>query len=120
MLGEVHPHALPEAGRRRRSDGDAALLLLLHPVHGRGAIMHFANLVIDAGVEQDALGRRRLSGIDVRGNANVAIALNRSLAGHFEYLPYLSQTALALTGWRDARAATKKSARHYRAVVIRT
>jgi hypothetical protein len=58
-------HALPEAGGRGRGDGDAALLLLLHPVHGGGAVVHFADLVIDAGVEQDALGRRGLAGIDV-------------------------------------------------------
>src|SRR5256885_7355777 len=31
---------LPEAGGGSRGDGDAALLLLLHPVHRRGAVVH--------------------------------------------------------------------------------
>ena len=36
-------------------DRDATLLLLLHPVHGGGAVVHFTDLVALAGVEQDAL-----------------------------------------------------------------
>ena len=63
---------VPEAGRRGGRDRDAALLLLLHPVHRRGAVVHLADLVVDARVEQDALGRRRLAGIDVRHDADVA------------------------------------------------
>src|SRR3990167_1370176 len=82
VLGEAQLHALPEAGGGCRGDGDAALLLLLHPVHRGGAVMHFADLVVHTGVEQDALGRRRLAGIDVRGNADVAVALDGGLAGH--------------------------------------
>jgi hypothetical protein len=31
-----------------------------------------ADLVVDAGVEQDALGRRGLAGVDVRHDADVA------------------------------------------------
>jgi hypothetical protein len=38
-------HALPEAGRRSGRNRDAALLLLLHPVHGGGAVVHLADLV---------------------------------------------------------------------------
>src|SRR3990167_2497709 len=82
VLGEAQLHALPEAGGGCRGDGDAALLLLLHPVHRGGAVMHFADLVVHTCVEQDALGRRRLAGIDVRGNADVAVALDGGLAGH--------------------------------------
>jgi hypothetical protein len=63
-VGHVHP--LPEAGRRRRGDGDPALLLLLHPVHGGRAVVHLADLVVHTGVEQDALGGGGLAGIDVR------------------------------------------------------
>src|SRR5262249_38709419 len=62
----------PETGRGRRRDGDAALLLLLHPVHDRRALMDLTNLVGDARIEEDALGRRRLAGIDVRHDADVA------------------------------------------------
>src|SRR3546814_16690397 len=61
-IDDVDPVILPEGGRRGGGDGDAALLLLLHPVHGRHAVMDFADLVRPAGVVQDALGRRGLAG----------------------------------------------------------
>ena len=41
-------------------------------------------LCVDAGVEQDALGGRGLAGVDVRTDADVAIALDGGLAGHDE------------------------------------
>ncbi len=66
--GVAVPFALGGGGR----DGDAALLLLLHPVHDGGALVHFTDLVRDPGVEEDALGRRGLAGIDVRHDADVA------------------------------------------------
>ena len=69
------------SGGRGGRDGDAALLLLLHPVHRRGAFVHLADLVDDAGVEQDALGRRGLAGIDVRHDADVAVALDGGTCG---------------------------------------
>jgi hypothetical protein len=45
--------------------------LLLHPVHGGGAVVHFAHLVVHAGVVEDALGRSRLARIDVRHDPDV-------------------------------------------------
>jgi len=54
----------------------------LHPVHRRGAVVHLADLVAHAGVEQDALGRGGLAGIDVRHDAEVAVTLDGSGAGH--------------------------------------
>ncbi len=86
VLGEGLIHALPEAGGRRRSDGDAALLLLLHPVHHSGAVMDFADLVADAGVEQDALRRGGLSGIDVSHDAEISVAFDGCGACHCIYL----------------------------------
>src|SRR5690606_5476949 len=82
VLGAVARHATPERSCCCRGNGDAALLLLLHPVHGGRAFMGFANLVVDAGVEQNALGGSGLPCIDVRGNANIAIALDWGFAGH--------------------------------------
>src|SRR5262245_32971912 len=70
-IDDVDAVIAPETGGRRRRDGDAALLLLLHPVHDRGAFVHLTDLVGDPGVEQDPLGRRRLAGIDVRHDADV-------------------------------------------------
>jgi hypothetical protein len=72
----------PERGGRSRGDGDAALLLLRHEVHGRGAFVHLADLVALAGVIEDPLGRRRLSGIDVRHDAEIAVVLDGMGAGH--------------------------------------
>ena len=63
---------LPEAGRRGGRDRDAALLLLNHPVHRCSAFVDLADLVRLPRVEQDALGRRGLTGIDVGHDADVA------------------------------------------------
>src|SRR5204863_9278876 len=71
-VDDVDAVIAPEAGRRRRRDGDTALLFLLHPVHDGGAFVHFADLVCDPGIEQDPLGGRGLAGLDVRHDADVA------------------------------------------------
>ena len=76
---DVDAHVAPVAGRRRRGDGDAALLLLLHPVHHRRALVHLAHLVGLACVVEDALGGRRLAGIDVGHDADVARLVERVL-----------------------------------------
>src|SRR3546814_6624072 len=82
MLRHRLVHAGPERGGRGGRDGDAALLLLLHPVHGGGTVVHFTDLVADAGVEQDALGRGGLAGIDVGHDAEVAVTVDGSGASH--------------------------------------
>ena len=83
-VDDVEPLVLPEAGGRRGRDGDAALLLLLHPVHGRGAFVHLAHLVALAGVIEDPLRGRGLAGIDVGHDAEIAVVLDRMAAGHGE------------------------------------
>ena len=70
-VDDVDAVIAPEAGRRGRRDGDAALLFLLHPVHDGGAFVDFADLVRDPGVEQDPFCRRRLAGIDVGHDADI-------------------------------------------------
>ena len=64
----------PEGGRGSGRDGNAPLLLLIHPVHRRRAIMHFAQTVRTTRVVQDTLGHRGLAGIDVRHDADIAYA----------------------------------------------
>ena len=81
-VDDVEALVLPEGGGRGRGDGDAALLLLLHPVHGRSAVVHFADLMRLAGIIEDALGGRRLPGIDVGHDAEVAIVLDSVAARH--------------------------------------
>ena len=70
-LGELVLGPLPIAGGSRGSDGDAALLLLSHPVHGGGAVMGLTDLVVDAGVVEDTLGGG-LTGIDMGHDTDVS------------------------------------------------
>ena len=81
-IDDVDAVVAPIAGGRRRRDGDAAFLLLDHPVHGGGALMHLTDLIVDAGVVENALGRRRLTGIDVRHDADIASPFERYFASH--------------------------------------
>src|SRR5207237_2087259 len=62
----------PVGRRRGRRDRDPALLLLDHPVHGRGPFVDLAHLVDAPGVEPDPPGRRRLAGVDVRHAPDVS------------------------------------------------
>src|SRR5262249_9156848 len=71
-VDDVDAVVAPEAGGGGRGDRDATLLLLDHPVHDGGALVHFADLVADARVVEDALGGRGLAGIDVGHDADVA------------------------------------------------
>src|SRR6185436_18490108 len=59
-VDDVDAVIAPETGGRRGGDGDAALLLLLHPVHDRGAFVDFSQLVRNPGVEQDPFSRSGL------------------------------------------------------------
>ena len=74
-IDDVEAVALPDTGRCSGRDGDAALLLLDHPVHRSGAFMHLAELVRLARIEQDTLGRGGLAGVDVRHDTEVSRVL---------------------------------------------
>ncbi len=81
-IDDLNAMVLPERSRRGGRDRDAALLLLDHPVHGRRAVVDLADLVRAAGVEQHALGRGRLAGVDVRHDPDVAGLIQWVLRGH--------------------------------------
>src|SRR6204780_1500809 len=80
--------ALPGSRRRSGRDRDSALALLLHPVHYRGAFVHFANLVSHTRIEQDALSGRRLSGVNVSHDPDVAGLIDLGLAWHSKICLY--------------------------------
>src|SRR5581483_247671 len=71
-INDVDADVAPETGGGSAGDGNAALLLLLHPVHDGGAFMELPDAVRPSGIEQDALRRRGLAGVDVRHDADVA------------------------------------------------
>ena len=64
--------ARPVAGGCGGSDGYAALLLLHHPVHSSGAVVRFADFMIDARIIQYALGSRSLACVYVRHYTYIA------------------------------------------------
>ena len=99
-VDDVDLVVLPPAGRRGGRDRDAALLLLLHPVHDGGAVVDLTDLVGDAGVEEDALGRGGLAGVDVRHDADVAdlVEVRGDVDGHCG-----SQSLGGRCGWWGAR-----------------
>ncbi len=69
---DVDPVLLPEAGGGGRGDGDPALLLLLHPVHGGGTLVYLAQPVRNAGVIENTLRGRSLTRIDVGHDADIS------------------------------------------------
>ena len=62
---------VPERRGSGRGDGDTALLLLDHPVHGGAALVHLADFVGLARVEKDTLRCGGLTGIDVRHDTDI-------------------------------------------------
>jgi hypothetical protein len=83
-VDDVESFAVPNRGGCGRGNSDAALLLLLHKIHGRSAVVHLADLVALAGIVKDALGRRRLTGINMGHDAEVAVVLDWMGAGHLQ------------------------------------
>ena len=78
-VDDVDQVLVPDAGGGGGGDGDATLLLLLHPVHGGGALMDLTDLVVAAGVVEDALGERRLARVDVSHDPDVPGSAQRHL-----------------------------------------
>ena len=81
-VDDVDAMALPLCGGGGGGDRDAALLLLFHPVHRGRAVVNLADLVGATGVVEDALGRRRLAGVDVRHDPDIAGVFECELTWH--------------------------------------
>ena len=97
-VDDVDPMVLPLGRGGRGGDRDAALLLLLHPVHRRRALVDLADLVRPARVVEDPLGRRRLARVDVGHDPDVAGLLEGELARHGKKSLSLSAGVLARVG----------------------
>ena len=85
VLGTLAVIGIPETGRRSRGNGNTPLLLLLHPVHRRRAIMHFADFIGLAGIIQDTFRSGRLAGINMGHDADIAVIFERMAACHSLY-----------------------------------
>ena len=81
-INDVDPVTLPISSRGRGGDGDATLLLLHHEVHGCGTFVRLTKLMDLTGIKQDALGRRRLSRVNMRHDADVSRHLKRCVSCH--------------------------------------
>ena len=81
-IDDVDAMIAPERGRSGGRDRDAPLLLLGHPVHGRGAFVDLADLVDLLRVEEDPLGHGRLAGVDMRDDSDVSRLRERNLSCH--------------------------------------
>ena len=71
-VDDVDLVVLPEAGGCCGGNGNTSLLLLSHPVHSGSAVVGLTDLVVNTGVEQNALSGGGLTGVDVRHNTDVA------------------------------------------------
>ena len=80
-VDDVDAMVTPEAGGGGGGDGDSPLLLLLHPVHRGGALVDLADLVVDAGIEKDALGRGGFARVDMRHDPDVSGGAQRNVRG---------------------------------------
>ena len=71
-IDDVNAGIAPMAGGCSGGDGNTALLLLLHPVHGCSTLMGLTYLVVYTGVIKNALCRRSLAGIDVSHDSDIS------------------------------------------------
>ena len=62
----------PEACGSGGGNCDTSLLLLLHPVHSCGAVMRFAELMVDTRIEKNSLGSGSFTGIDMSHNTDIS------------------------------------------------
>ena len=119
---------LPLERGRGRGDRDAALALLLHPVHLGLAVVDLADLVDLAGVEQEPLRDGGLAGVDVGDDAEVAdhvdlrhkaragIAQNGESGGALRYAP---RHACGHLGRADRSPGRRRAGRARRATPSR-
>ena len=72
-VDDIEAIVFPEAGGSRLLNGNAALLLLLHEVGGRGSVVHLSDLVDLAGQFEDTFGCCGFARIHVGKNPDVPV-----------------------------------------------
>ena len=110
-VDEVDLLVAPEGGHRGALNRDAALLLLLQVVSGRRGlqilgIVDVDDRVLAPRVIQDALGRRRLAGVDVGDDADIADVGKGGCTGHSKFPLQVEARAVTSPGapiWRQVR-----------------
>jgi len=65
----------PETRRSSSRDRNTTLTLLLHPIHGGGALMNLAHLMRHSRIVENSLCSRSLAGINVRHDADISCSL---------------------------------------------
>src|SRR5690625_5310665 len=75
IFGAIASHTTPKSCRGGRRNGNAALLFLLHPVHGCGAFVGFTNFVVNTRIKQYTIGGSCFYGINMCCNTNVTVVL---------------------------------------------
>ena len=75
----------PEGGGAGGGDGDTTLLLLLHPVHRSGTLVHLTDLVDQSGVVEDTLRGGSLTGIDVSHDTDITCEFQVIFCSHCDF-----------------------------------
>ena len=71
-INNIDAVIFPKTSGGGGSNGNAALFLLLHPVHRGLAVMHFADFMFLAGIKKHALGDGCLAGVNVGHDADIS------------------------------------------------
>jgi len=79
-VDDIDAMVVPKAGRCGGGYCYAAFLFELHPVHDGGAFVYLAEFVCAACVKQDAFGRGRFPGVDMRHDAYITRFFKRVLS----------------------------------------
>ena len=87
-INDVDTVILPVAGGCGGGNGDTSLLLVCHPVHGSRTLVGLTYLMGLTGVEQDTLGGRGLTGIDVSHDTDITSTIKRIFSSHIYSLVF--------------------------------
>ncbi len=86
-IDDVDAMIEPKAGGSGRRNGNAAFLLLGHPVHRSCPFMHLTHTVYLFSVEEDALGRSCFASVYVSNNTNISGFFEWVFSSHDILLP---------------------------------